>query len=573
LAKTPNVTAICFGTGVSATFNAGSGGVGCSDDYVLMIDGGTPVAYTPGTPVGANASSSIVIQGRRANCSAESGCNGTAYVTLASWSVNPLPTASISGTTAVCQNAPFPQVTFTGSGGTAPYTFTYKINGGADQTITPTSGNSVTVNQTTAVAGDFEYTLVSVKDASSTQCSQSQSGSATITVNALPVVSTPQTALCTGLSMTLSPTSGGTWQSSNPAMASVNNAGLVTGMAPGVVSFTFTQTGTGCSAATANVTIKPTPTSNLSASKYDVCPNTPVTLTPNCSIPTSAVNWNPGGPTVTPDAATIPYVYRARCVADGCVGNETSVEVRTHRILVDMKDLDVGPLPKAIVRAVKDNMEPTNLINAPAFPRRWTFIATGCDASEAAVFKLSGPVNFNTIDNAATYAMFANDAGGFYSIDHPNYGNGGSFPDGTYSLTIDLRSQDGVGGPFPKNRVAVGSVLATRTLQFTVSSPQSMFGSRQGNELFTVDALGFAEISPNPVSNTMRLKVSDTKGQKVNVSLLDAVGRTMLQRSFIPETNQHQEEFNVGDITNGMYFLKVNTADKQATLKVVKVGQ
>jgi hypothetical protein len=354
-------------------------------------------------------------------------------------------------------------------------------------------------------------------------------------------------------------------------MASVSNAGLVTGMAPGVVSFTFTQTSTGCSAATANVTIKPTPTSNLSASKYDVCPNTLVTLTPNCSIPTSAVNWNPGGPTVTPDAATIPYVYRARCVADGCVGNETSVEVRTHRILVDMKDLDVGALPKAIVRSVKDNMEPTNLINAPAFPRRWTFIATGCDASESAVFKLSGSVNFNTIDNAATYAMFANDAGGFYSIDHPNYGNGGSFPNGTYSLTIDLRSQDGVGGPFPKNRVATGALLATRTLQFTVSSPQSLVGSRQGNDLFTVEGLGFAEVSPNPVSNTMRLKVSEAKGQNVSVSLVDASGRTMLQRSFVPETNAHQEEFNVGDIANGMYFLRVNTENKNATLKVIKV--
>jgi hypothetical protein len=291
------------------------------------------------------------------------------------------------------------------------------------------------------------------------------------------------------------------------------------------------------------------------------------------------VNWNPGAPTVTPDAATIPYVYKARCVADGCVGNETEVEVRTHRILVDMKDLDVGALPKAIVRAVKDNMEPTNLINAPAFPRRWTFIATGCDASESAVFKLSGPVNFSSIDNASTYAMFANDAGGFYSIDHPNYGNGGSFPDGVYSLTVELRSQDGVGGPFPKNRVAVGALLATRTLQFTVvgpshGSPQSIVGSRQAvlsSELWTTYSGSWTEISPNPVSNTMRLKISEAKGQNVSVSLIDASGRTMLQRTFVPETNQHQEEFEVSNLNSGMYFMKVNADDKQATLKVVKV--
>ena len=36
--------------------------------------------------------------------------------------VNPLPNASISGTTTICQNATAPDVTFTGATGTAPYT-------------------------------------------------------------------------------------------------------------------------------------------------------------------------------------------------------------------------------------------------------------------------------------------------------------------------------------------------------------------------------------------------------------------------------------------------------------------
>jgi hypothetical protein len=246
---------------------------------------------------------------------------------------------------------------------------------------------------------------------------------------------------------------------------------------------------------------------------------------------------------------------KPRCVADGCVGNESSVEVRTHRILVDMKDLDVGALPLPIVRSVKDNMEPTNQFKRRVFPRRWTFIANGCDASESAEFKLSGPVLFNAIDNAGTYAMFANEGNSFYSIDHPNYGNGGSFPDGTYSLTVNLYSKDGVGGPFPKNRVPAGMLLATRTLEFTVGGPQSIVGGRQaavegrqsavGSRQSTIDGGPWTEISPNPVSNTMRLKISEAKGQNVSVSLVDASGRMMLQRSFVPETNTHQEEFQI----------------------------
>jgi hypothetical protein len=322
------------------------------------------------------------------------------------------------------------------------------------------------------------------------------------------------------------------------------------------------------------VNAKPVPTSALTASKVDVCPNTEVTLNANCSIPAATVNWNPGASSVFPAAPENTYTYRASCTFEGCVGNESSVDVRTHRVLVDLKDLGAGAQPKAIMQVVKDNLAPTNVISAPVFPRFWTIITNTCGPSESVVFKLAGPVSLSTIDNDPPFAMFANVGDSYFSINHPNYGNGGSFPNGTYTLTIDLRSQDGVGGPFPKNRVAVGSLLATRTLQFTVSSPQSIVGSRQAvvsSELWTVDSGPWTEISPNPVSNTMRLKVSDTKGQNVNVSLIDAVGRTMLQRSFVPETNQHQEEFEVGNVASGMYFLRVNTENKNATLKVIKV--
>ena len=100
--------------------------------------------------------------------------------------VNPMPTATITGTTAVCQNGTAPVVTFTGAGGTAPYTFTYTINGGANQTVTTSTGNSVTVTVPTTAAGTFTYALVSVQDASATACSQAQTGSAVVTVDPLP---------------------------------------------------------------------------------------------------------------------------------------------------------------------------------------------------------------------------------------------------------------------------------------------------------------------------------------------------------------------------------------------------
>lgn len=111
--------------------------------------------------------------------------------------VNPLPTAAISGATNVCQGDVPPVVTFTGASGTAPYTFYYKLNGGLTLSATTVSGNSVTVPQPTGIPGTYVYTLVSVTDANG--CSRAQSGNITIIVNPLPTATIDgTTAVCTG---------------------------------------------------------------------------------------------------------------------------------------------------------------------------------------------------------------------------------------------------------------------------------------------------------------------------------------------------------------------------------------
>ena len=133
--------------------------------------------------------------------------SGSATVT-----VNALPAATISGTTSVCLNATAPTITFTGANATAPYTFTYTINGGSQQTVT-SSGNTATVTVPTGTAGVFTYALVSVKDASATLCSNGVSGSAVVTINALPApvisASGPTTICANGSSVTLSVQGGG----------------------------------------------------------------------------------------------------------------------------------------------------------------------------------------------------------------------------------------------------------------------------------------------------------------------------------------------------------------------------
>ena len=97
--------------------------------------------------------------------------------------VNPLPTATISGTTTVCKDAVSPIITFTGADGLAPYAFTYTINGGSPLQISTSSGNSVTVQAPVSATGTYNYTLNSVSDANT--CSHLQTGSAIVSVSAL----------------------------------------------------------------------------------------------------------------------------------------------------------------------------------------------------------------------------------------------------------------------------------------------------------------------------------------------------------------------------------------------------
>jgi hypothetical protein len=94
------------------------------------------------------------------------GCgsvNATGTIT-----VRVLPSATIAGTASVLQFAPTtPVVTFTGSGGTGPYTFYYSHQMNSNPPTfqwTAPAANPFTVAQSNAVAGVFTYTLLKVVD-------------------------------------------------------------------------------------------------------------------------------------------------------------------------------------------------------------------------------------------------------------------------------------------------------------------------------------------------------------------------------------------------------------------------
>jgi len=63
----------------------------------------------------------------------------------------------------------------------------------------------------------------------------------------------------------LSPTTGGTWVSNNPSVATVDDGGNVTSVSAGTATFTFTETATGCSNTTGTLTVNGNSTLSLTS--------------------------------------------------------------------------------------------------------------------------------------------------------------------------------------------------------------------------------------------------------------------------------------------------------------------
>ena len=202
--------------------------------------------------------------------------------------VIPLPTVVISGNVTVCPNGSA-TVTFTG---TPNATVTYTVNGGANQTILLNASGTATVANTYTTTTIFS--LVSVSTLGNPSCSQTQTGSVTVTVKNLPVVSiAANTDICVGGSASVTFTgtpnatvtytvNGGVSQTiilNNTGVATITNTyssttvfALVSVASNGTPNCSQPQTGT------ATITVVPLPTVTLS-SNTTVCSGSSATVT------------------------------------------------------------------------------------------------------------------------------------------------------------------------------------------------------------------------------------------------------------------------------------------------------
>jgi len=87
--------------------------------------------------------------------------------------------------------------------------------------------------------------------------------------------------ICVSGTTSLSPMSGGQWSSSNPLVATVNSAGLVVGLSPGVTTLKFTDANTGCSSVlVSSVVVKAKPAVAITG-PGSICVGSITNLSPN----------------------------------------------------------------------------------------------------------------------------------------------------------------------------------------------------------------------------------------------------------------------------------------------------
>ena len=152
-------------------------------------------------------------------------------------------------------------------------------------TLTNLSDNTVRVDFSNSAFGSYRYKYVL----------GSCSDTLRFTVNPKPSVLMMETEGCEGIPLNiLSPTSGGTWTSSNPLVATVSNSGIIKGLKPGSCAFNFTRTLTGCSNTTPIFTFKEKP--HISAVDTNLYLGDKTTLTSS-----TEGNWT----ALFPDIATV----------------------------------------------------------------------------------------------------------------------------------------------------------------------------------------------------------------------------------------------------------------------------
>jgi uncharacterized repeat protein (TIGR01451 family) len=474
-AAASGTAAICAG---GATPLSGSGGISCSWAPATGLSSASSCSPTA-SPASTTTYTLTVTDAN--------GCvsNNAPTVTV---TVNPKPTATVSGTTAICPGgSALISAALTGAG---PWTVVWSDG------VTQTGVAASPATRSVSPGATTTYTVTSVSDA---HCSSTASGAAVITVNPRPTALASGTAtICAGSAAPLSG-SGGASCAWAPAAGLSDPSSCSPAASPSATT-TYTLTVTdanGCvstNAPTVTVTVTAKPTAAVSGSAT-ICAggSTPIQAALTGAGPW-AVTWSdglvqgvsasPAVRSVSPGATT---TYTVASVSDThCAGTASGAAVVT-----------VNPTPTAVASGT------AAICAGAATPLSGS---GGASCAWAPATGLSNPSSCSPTASPAattTYTLTVTDASGCVSTNAP-------------TVTVTVNSI-----PAPPVAGNGGPVCAGGTLQLTAST---VAGATYG----WTGPNGFASAVQNPAIPNATPAASGTYSVKVTVSGCQSAAATTM---------------------------------------------
>ncbi len=303
---TPNVQTICTGQATAIALSSPVAGAtfawsasGSANASGFANGSGSSIAQTLSSTTSGNATVTYTVT------ASASGCSGP--TSPANITVLPAPNGNISGTTTIC-NGQSTTLTFNFNAGTGPFNVVYNPGNIALNGIS--SGHTVSVSPSATTT----YSIVSITDQNGCPRTTGFGGSATVTVNQLPIATaTPSSqSVCNGqatsialssslsgttYSWTASASSGAIGGFSNSSGSTIAQTLTNSGSTPGTVTYLVTPSASSCpgSAISVVVTVNPTPAVIATPILQTICAGQATSIGLSSAVSGTTFAWTVNG--------------------------------------------------------------------------------------------------------------------------------------------------------------------------------------------------------------------------------------------------------------------------------------
>ena len=541
----------CAGTSVTLSETSSGGGWSSGSPGIATVD---PLS---GMVTGLSGGTAVISYGVSNTC-------GTLYATY-TVNITPATTAgTITGSSLPCIGLPNTLSDAIGSG-------TWSVNPATVATIDP-NGVVYGVSIGTATA---TYTVMDGCGTASAFYTLSVGNSATIA----PI--TGANAVCEASLLTLSDISGGgSWSSSNPAVATVDASGVVSGVSGGVTIISYSViTGCGTGLDTQSVTVTPLPNAGFISGASTLCQSGSVSLSETVtggvwsSSPSTVATVNASGVVTGLSGGVVVIAYTS---TTGC-GTNLAAHTMT-----------ISPLPAiGTITGLSSECQGTSVT--------LTSSVTG------GVWHASNATANVSVNGVVTGVSFGIDTI-YYNRTNACGTSGASFIDTIYptSLVGGISGADTVcqGDTIHLSVLILGGAWTTTNTNAFTTPTGDIVGVTPGSDtiVYTITnmcgtysaslhmvvrssaacAAGVPDLQgrlsgisvyPNPASGIFTVEIPETNEQAI-ITIYDVVGKAVETRA-VDSSNGSKTTFNLSSVAPGSYIIKVQAGDKNYREKIV----